>query len=352
MIRPGPRNLITDVAGILVGHAEDAAARSGTTVVLPEQPAVAAAKILGGAPGTREIAGLDPTCLVERVHAVVLSGGSGFGLEAAGGVAAWLATLGRGFPVGPARVPIVPSAILFDLLNGGDKAWGETPPYRRLGIEAARAAGPAFALGNAGAGLGAKAGGLKGGLGSASLVYEERGRTVTVGALAAANPVGSVVMPGSGCFWAWALEQADELGGQTPPAAPLAGNALDHPFPAMGEPALPASTTLAVIATDAALTQAQAERVAIMAHDGFARAIRPVHTPLDGDSVFVLATGQAGPVDPVAGLARLGMLAADCAARAIARGVYEARDLGDLRCYRSVHGAGQRAAASERNKGP
>lgn len=335
MIRPGPRNLITDVEGIAVGNAEDPGARSGTTVVLADAPALAAAEVRGGAPATRGVSALAPGGLVEAVDAVVLSGGSAFGLAAAESIMSWLAARGRGFPVGPTRVPIVVGAILFDLLNGGDKAWGLEPPYRRLGIEAAERAGPAFALGSAGAGLGARAGTLKGGLGSASFVYTEDGQPITVGALVAANPVGSVVIPGTDTFWAWPLEQAGELGGQRPPAHPLRGDALDQEFPAMGG----ANTTIAVVATDATLDRNQAQRLATMAHDGLARAIRPAHTPLDGDTIFVLATGRRGPVSSAAGVARLGMLAADCVARALARGVFEAQDLGDLRSYRTLRAA-------------
>jgi L-aminopeptidase/D-esterase-like protein len=344
MIRVGPRNLITDVAGILVGNAEDHHVRSGVTVVLTDRPAVAAADVRGGAPATRGASALAPHGIVEAADAITLSGGSAFGLDAAGGVMSWLAMHGRGFPVGPARVPIVVGAILFDLLNGGDKAWGEEPPYRHLGAAAAALAGPEFALGNAGAGLGAKAGGLKSGLGSASFVYEDEGLPVVVGAIVAANPVGSVVMPGSPTMWAWALEQQDELGGQPPPTAPLGASALEHAMPGMG----PANTALAVVATDATLTQAQALRLATMAHDGFARAIRPAHTPMDGDVVFALATGRRGPVAPAVGLARLGMLAADCVARAVARGVFEAEALGDLPSYRSVWGSKLRTGASNR----
>ena len=333
MIRPGPRNLITDVPGISVGNAEDRRAVSGVTVVLPEQRAVAGVAALGGAPGTRETDALDPSCLVEAVDAVVIAGGSVYGLDAAGGVASWLGAHGRGYRIGSAVAPIVPAAILFDLANGGDKQWGEEPPYRRLGREAAEAAAADFALGNAGAGLGARAGRLKGGLGSASFVLEGAEGGFAVGALAAVNCLGSVLIPGSRTFWAWPLEQDDEFGGPHPQPAALAGEGLDH---ALDRP-LGASTTLAVIATDLALDKAQAERIAIMAHDGLARAVRPAHTPLDGDCVFVLATGARELLpDPVAGLARLGMLAADCLARAVARGVYEAETLGAMPGYRTL----------------
>ena len=343
MIRPGPRNLITDVPGILVGNAEDHHARSGTTVVLAEETATAAADVRGGAPATRGASALVPGGIVLGADAVTLSGGSAFGLAAAEGVMSWLAARGRGMLFGGSRVPSVVGAILFDLLNGGDKAWGEEPPYRRLGLAASDRAGPAFGLGNAGAGLGAKAGSLKGGLGSASFVYEDQGAPLTVGAIVASNPLGSVVIPGSSTMWAWALEQDGELGGQPPPRAPVHGDALEHAFPGTA----PASTAIAVVATDAALTQAQALRLAMMAQDGFARAIRPSHTPFDGDVIFALATGRRGPLDP-AGLGRLGMLAADCVARAVARGIFEAESLGDLPSYRSVHGARLRTGATDR----
>ncbi len=338
MIRVGPNNLLTDVAGILVGNAEDQGARSGATVVLPERPVIGAVDVRGGAPGTRETDLFDPTCLVDRLDAVVLSGGSAFGLDAASGVVQWLKAQGRGFRVDSAIVPIVPAAILFDLLNGGDKDWGETSPYRSLGTEACVNAAEHFRLGNAGAGLGATIGHeageqIKGGLGSASFVIERQGATVfTVAALAAVNPVGSVLMPGSDVFWAWPFEQECEFGGRRPAAGkgPLP---LDGSFP--GEAG--GNTTLVVVATDARLTKAEASRVAMMAQDGVARAIRPVHTPHDGDTVFALATGAVALSDAAADVARLGMLAADCAARAIARGVYEADDLADIRSYRSLH---------------
>ncbi len=335
MIKPGPRNLITDVDGIAVGNAEDAAARSGTTVVLPDEPAVAAVDVRGGGPGTRETNLMDPSCSVDVVDAGVLSGGSAFGLDAASGASDWLRAEGRGFAVGPVKVPIVPAAILFDLLNGGDTGW-QTPPYRELGRAACAAAGTEFALGNAGAGLGATAADLKGGLGSVSALTDDG---LQVGALVAANPAGSVVMPGSSSFWAWALELANELGGQQAPAA--CELASEHDFVS----ALGANTTIGVVATNARLDKAQAGRLAIMAQDGLARAIRPVHTPFDGDSIFVLATGTRKLPDPAAhSLARIGSLAADCVARAIARGVYLADALGDIESYRTRH-AGASAGA-------
>jgi len=339
MIRPGARNLITDVPGIAVGNAEDHTVRTGVTVVLPETPVVAAIDVRGGAPGTRESDALDPRCLVDRIDAIALSGGSSFGLDAAGGVMSWLHQRGRGFKIRETVVPIVPSAILFDLENGGDKNWGEDAPYRALGRIATDAAGHTFTLGNAGAGLGARAGRLKGGLGSASFLYRPAEGTegdagFTVGALVAVNCIGSVVMPETATFWAWALEQDGEFGGQPPPQHVLSADRLDFPF----DSPRGANTTLAVVATDAALSKAEAGRVAIMAHDGFARAIRPVHTPFDGDSVFVLSTGQKPLANPAADIGRIGMLAADCVARAVARGVFEAETLDNLPSYRAIYG--------------
>jgi len=339
MIRPGPRNLITDVEGIRVGNADDRHVWTGVTVVLPAEPAVAAVDVRGGAPGTRETDALDPSCLVEQIHAIVLSGGSAFGLDAAGAVAASLGARGIGFAVGAARVPIVPSAILFDLLNGGAKDWGAMPPYRDLAVSALAAAaapggGAAFPLGNAGAGYGAKAGRLKGGLGSASAVGADG---LQVGALMAVNPWGSVVMPGSGCFWAWPLEQAAEFGGLRPPTA---GVPLDIELPPDPSAALPgANTTIGVVATNAALSKAEAGRIAIMAQDGVARAIRPAHTPFDGDTVFVLATGSYALAEkrPLA-IAWLGAIAADCVARAIARAVHAADRLGQWPAWRDGRG--------------
>jgi L-aminopeptidase/D-esterase-like protein len=319
--RPGPRNLITDVAGLRVGNAEDAAARTGVTVVLAETPAAASADVRGGAPGTRETDLLEPGRLVGAVDAVVLAGGSVYGLGAADAVTAWLGARGRGFRLreGAPTAPIVPAAILFDLANGGDKAWGEAPPYGRLGATAAAAAAAEFGLGTAGAGYGAMAGALKGGLGSASAVTEDG---YTVGALTAVNSFGSVVAPGGRSFWAAPFEVGGEFGGLGPAA--LAGP-LDDWGLAKTAPAPRENTTLAVVATDAILAPTEARRLAVMAQDGLARAIRPVHTPFDGDVVFALATGRR-PLSEPAGLtlARLGALAADVLARAVARGVHAA----------------------------
>ena len=344
-LRPGPRNLITDVDGIAVGNVQSLAVRSGVTIVLPDARATAAADVRGGAPGTRETDALDPTCLVEAVDGIVLSGGSVYGLEAMSGAVAWLGARGRGYGLGetPRVSPVVPGAVLFDLPNGGDKDWGETPPYRGWGLDACEAAGRDFALGNAGAGAGAMAGNMKGGLGSASVLDG----ALQVGALIAVNPFGSVVMPGTGHFWAAPFEIDGEFGGRgwpsaMPPAAtddPLKGSRLDVAPLAPG-----GNTTIGVVATNAALTKAEARRIAIMAQDGLARAIRPIHSHVDGDTIFTLATGTVAlsdnPLDRLMQLMRIGSLAADCVARAVARGVYAAQDLGDMACYQTRYARG------------
>lgn len=312
------RNLITDVPGLRIGNAGDAALASGVTAVIFDQPAVGSVDVRGGGPGTRETALLDPAQTVQGIDAIALSGGSAFGLDAASGVQAWLREQGRGFAVGSARVPIVPGAILFDLLNGGDKGWGRYPPYRELGYAAAAGSGVDFPIGSVGAGLGATTVNLKGGLGSASAVCED----FTVGALAVVNAAGSVVVGKGPWFWAAAFEQDAEFGGLgLPPSVPQ--DALDAIT--KGKPR--ASTTLAVVATDAVLTKVQAKRLAVMAQDGLARAIYPVHTPLDGDIVFAVSTGIRPLADPMLGLTALGTLAANCLARAVARGVHAATAL-------------------------
>jgi L-aminopeptidase/D-esterase-like protein len=319
------KNLLTDVRGLRVGNADDAALKSGVTVVLCDEPAIASVHIAGGAPGTRETDLLAPEHTVERVDAVVLSGGSAFGLDAASGVMSGLAAAGRGFAVGPARVPIVPAAILFDLLNGGDKAWGSDPPYRSLGAAALAAAGYDFALGSAGAGMGATTANLKGGLGSASAIADGR---FTIGALVAVNAVGQATIGDGPHFWAAPFEVDGEFGNLGLPS-PFPAGAFDLRHKARPNPA--ANTTIAVVATDARLTKAEAKRVAIMAHDGMARALWPTHTPFDGDTVFAVATGHApltnGPLD----LTAIGVTAAACLARAIARALYAASPApGDL----------------------
>lgn len=313
-ITPGPRNLITDVTGLHVGHASDAARKTGATVLLGTRPFVAGVHVMGGAPGTRETDLLAPDKTVQEADALVLSGGSAFGLDAASGVADALRAQGRGFAVGDQTVPIVPAAILFDLLNGGDKSWS-TNPYGALGREALAAAGPEFALGSVGAGTGALTADLKGGLGSASVCWNG----YTVGALVAVNALGRTTVGPGRHFWAAPFEMNGEYGGH--------GHA-----PTFDPTALPAlkgdsgrNTTIAIVATDAPLTQAEVTRMAIAAHDGIARAIYPAHTPMDGDLVFAASAGTA----PATGgtpqtLLMLGNLAALCLSRAIARGIHEA----------------------------
>jgi len=313
------RNLITDVAGVRVGHADDARLASGVTAVLFDEPAVAAVDVRGGAPGTRETDLLEPHRTVERIDAVVLSGGSAFGLDAPSGVQAWLREQGRGFAIGDIRVPIVCGAVLFDLLNGGDKNWGRFPPYREFGYAAAAAAGADFALGTAGAGFGATTVNLKGGLGSASAVTRDGH---TVGALAAVNACGSANVGSGPHFWAAPFELNSEFGGLGFPAAVPAAALTPHAKGRPGE-----NTTIAIVATDAALGKAQAKELAVIAQDGFARAIYPAHTTLDGDTVFAAATGRRPLKDLVNELTELGAIAANTLARAVARAVFEARAL-------------------------
>lgn len=327
MSRTGPNNDLSDVFGLSVGHAEDARARTGVTVMLAETPVIAAVDVRGGGACTRETDVMNPGGLVETVDAVVLSGGSVYGLAAADGVCAALGAEGRGFGLvsapGVPNSPIVPAACLYDLANEGDKGWGVEPPYRRLGINAYRAAkaGGPVGLGRVGAGLGAMAGTLPGAIGSASVLTEDG---VTVAALAAVNCFGSVRMPSSEAYWAYPFELDGEFGGACPPAD-YALTPEDWGLAKLN-PGARTQTTLAVVATDADLSRDETRRFCVMGQDGLARSIRPVHSPFDGDVVFGLATGaQAIDADirPYQ-LARLGSLAADCLARAVARGVHAA----------------------------
>jgi len=313
------RNLLTDVPGVLVGNAHDARAATGVTVAVFEQSVVASVATLGGAPGDRAVTLLEPEMTRGMIDAIVLSGGSAFGLDAASGVQALMREKGRGFRVRDARVPIEPGAILFDLLNGGDKSWDRYPPYRELGYQAAQAASLDFALGSAGAGLGATVANLKGGLGSASARTADG---ITVGALVVVNAVGSVTIGDGPHFWAAPFEEEKEFGGRGWPKAFGAG---DLGLRSKGGERQ--ATTIALVATDAKLHKAQAHRLAVMAQTGMARAIYPVHTPLDGDVLFVAATGKKELADPLHTLTQLGAIAANVTARAIARGVYEASAL-------------------------
>ncbi len=322
--QPGPLDLITDVAGLRVGQADDARVRTGVTVILPDDRADCAVDVRGGGPGTRETDALDAWNLVHSADAVVLSGGSVYGLAAADGVATWLGAHGRGFAMvrqpGVPPSPIVPAAILFDVADGGDKNWGMNPPYRELGIRAVEAASRSVRLGTVGAGYGAGAGALKGGVGSASLLTHDG---MTIGAIVAVNSAGSTTVPGDRHFWAGAFEMNHEFGGLGPGAALVPGEDWGL---AKVNPGARANTTIACVATDVSLDPDELKRVAIMAQDGLARAIRPVHSPFDGDVVFALSTArrqQGGPSRPFT-VARIGAAAADVLARAVARGVYEA----------------------------
>ena len=283
---------------------------------------------MGGAPGTRETDLLAPDKTVERVDALVLSGGSAFGLDAASGVADALRAQGRGFAVGDQNVPIVPGAILFDLINGGDKNWPENP-YKTLGKQALSAADSSFEIGTFGAGTGATTANLKGGLGSASVVLPSGH---TVGALVAVNALGAATVGDSPHFWAAPFEVNGEFGGLGPAAT--------YPEPHMPPTKLAqhANTTIAIIATDAALTQAQCTRLATAAHDGFARALFPSHTPMDGDAIFAASTGARALEDPITETLYLGHAGAIVMARAIARAVFSATPAkGDLLpCWSSL----------------
>ncbi len=316
--------------GVTIGHAEDPRAATGVSAILFERPAVASISTLGGAPAGRDTALLEPEMTIEQVDALILSGGSGFGLDAAGGAMAALVAMDRGFLIRAVRVPIVPQAILFDLLNGGEKPWltrdglaaGEAamPPYWQLGHQAIVAAGPAFALGSVGAGLGATTANLKGGFGTASM---ENARGFKVQAFVAVNAIGSATIGDSPHFWAAPYERDEEFGGLgMPPTMPPEALRL-HTKGHAREPA----TTIGAVVTNAMLTKPQAKRLAIMAQDGLARALRPAHAPMDGDTIFAAATGEIALSDPAYDLTRLGMLAADCVARAIAIGVYQATAL-------------------------
>jgi L-aminopeptidase/D-esterase-like protein len=312
------RNLITDVAGLRIGNAHDAALASGVTVALFDDTAVVSCAVLGGAPGTRETDILEPDKMVPGIHAVVLSGGSAFGLDAASGVQAYLREQGIGFPVGPARVPLVSQAVAFDLNNGGDKEWGRYPPYRELGYEAATRAGLDFDLGTAGGGYGATTANLKGGLGSVSAITSSGH---AVGALVIVNSIASSIIGDGPHFWAGAFEEGEEFGG--------------HGHPAKVDPSMRGliwkggpqpATTIALVATDAILTKAQAKRLAVSSHAGIARGLRFSHALYDGDTVFAAATGRK-PLQDQVDFTHITAAAADCLTRAIARGVFEATRL-------------------------
>jgi len=321
-MKPGKQNSITDIAGISVGNASDAKLKSGVTALICDAPYTASVAVHGGAPGTRDTELLSPENTVDGVDAIVLSGGSAFGLDAPSGVQGWLREKGRGFAVGAVNVPIVPSAILFDLINGGDKKWGKFPPYRGFGWEAAENAGKDFETGSAGAGTGALVAGLKGGLGTASLTLENG---ITIAALFAVNALGSPLIADSPHFHAAAFEQNGEFGGLgLPSPLPDHADGLDIKFRETTTSG--SNTTIGIVATDAKLTKAEARRLAIAAHDGIARALWPAHTPFDGDLVFALATGKSGITPSMNDWIDLSAHASSVSSRAIARGVYDAQE--------------------------
>lgn len=314
-MRVGTNNLITDVAGISVGQSEDQTLKSGVTAVVGDAPFTAGVSVMGGAPGTRETDLLAPDKWVREVDALVLSGGSAFGLDAASGVMDGLRNDKRGFQVGEVNVPIVPAAIIFDLLNGGDKNWGANP-YPDLGARAYANRGQDIALGSHGAGIGAIAGDVKGGVGSASIILDSG---ITIGALVVVNSLGSPCVEGQRNFWAAPWEVDGEFGDLGLPAtyAPLNTPAIPKLNVAEG-----GNTTIAVVATDAPLHKSACQRMATAAQDGIGRAIVPAHTPFDGDLVFGLSThqwqGEMGVIDPI----MIGHAASICLTRAIARAVY------------------------------
>jgi len=332
-------SVITDVGGIRVGqhHRVDADATlgsgwaSGTTVVLTPPGTVGAVDGRGGAPGTRETDLLDPSNSVRHVDAVVLSGGSAYGLAAADGVMRWLEEHGRGVAMEGGVVPIVPAAVVYDLPVGG---W-QCRPTAAFGYSAAEAAGTEVALGTVGAGAGARVGVLKGGVGTASVTLESG---VTVGAIVVVNAAGEVIDTATGL--PWQADQVEEFGLTRPPADQIAA------FAARNVEFGPLNTTIAVIATDAALSPAGCRRIAIAAHDGLARTIRPCHTPLDGDTVFALATGAVEvPPDPetpasmspeVSLITAVGAAAADVLARAVLVGVLAAESVAGIPTYRDT----------------
>jgi len=312
-------NLLTDIDGVAVGHATDLRLGSGVTAIIFDEPAIASGSVLGGAPGGRDTALLDPSMTVQAVDAFVLSGGSAFGLDAAGGVQAGLRQIGRGFEVGTVKVPIVPQAILMDLLNGGDKDWGLHSPYRDMGYDAFRNAEKgAFALGTVGAGTGATTATFKGGIGSASAVTSSGHR---IAALLAVNAMGSATLGEGRHFWAAPFERDGEFGGIGFPQ-----HVTDNDTAMRIKGVRLTATTIGVIVTDAVLTKAQAHRLSIMAHDGLARAVLPAHLPGDGDTIFSASTGRK-PMHDLSAFAELCHLATLVTARSVARGVYEATAL-------------------------
>ena len=329
-------NLLTDIPGLRVGNIYDERIISGVTAVIFDCDTVASSITRGGAPGTRDSDLLRPEMSIQGVHAVLLSGGSLFGLDAAGGAAAFLREAGHGLKISGQIIPIAVQAITFDLLNGGDKAWGQEPVYWRMGWQAAEAAtAEPFDLGSAGGGYGVTTANFKGGLGSASAMTSSG---ICVAAIVLVNAVGSVTIGNGPWFWAAPFERGNEFGGYGQPPHPPQDALM---LKVKGE--TPPSTTIALVVTDAVLTKPQTLRLATMADDGLARAVRPAHAPMDGDTVFAVATLDKPLRNQLSELMEVGALAADCLARAIARGVYQARIPSDAYTgppsFIDVHGA-------------
>jgi len=303
-----------DIPGIQVGNAHEEALKSGVTAVLFEEPAIASMAVHGGAPGTFDTTLLDPQFSVDKVDGVFLCGGSAFGLEAGSGIQAAMREQGRGFKVGSVNIPIVPGAILFDLLNGGKKDWHRFSPYRDLGYAAAKAAGESFAIGSQGAGYGALVAELRGGLGAASTTLKGG---IKVSALMAVNALGSPLIGDGPHFQAALFEQDAEFGGLGLPAHEQESH--NHLRIKLRR-AVGTNTTIGMVITNAPLDKAGCKRLAVAAHDGIARAIWPAHTPMDGDLIFAVSTGTTGQFDELT----LSAAATSVVARSIALGVYEA----------------------------
>jgi D-aminopeptidase len=320
-VSTGPLNLLTDIGGLRVGHVNNADIATGVTAIVFDVANIAACVVRGGAPGGRGTSDLEPEMLIGGIDVCLLSGGSVFGLDAAGGAVSYLRSQNRGLAIGAVRVPIAVQAITFDLLNGGNKDWGRMPPYWEMGYRATEVAAiGAFPLGSVGGGYGATTATLKGGLGSASTLTASG---VRIAAIAVVNAVGTATIGDGPHFWAAPFEIGNEFGGLGHPS---------HLSPRDRAPRMkrgtPPSTTIALVVTDAILTKAETKRLAIMADDGLARAVRPAHAPMDGDTLVAVSTLQKA-VDtrsPVA-LTELGQAAGDCLARAIARGVFAASAL-------------------------
>ncbi|NKB51373.1 MAG: peptidase T4 [Rhizobiaceae bacterium] len=331
MSKPGPRNLITDIAGLRVGNADDAKVKSGTTALICDVENTASVHVMGGAPGSRETDLLSPENTVQSVDAFFLSGGSAFGLEAGTGLQSALVEQNRGFEIHGLRVPIIPGAIIFDLTNGGDVDWGTKSPYADLGYQAAQNAAEEFDIGSHGAGYGAWTGGpgpgLKGGLGSASTIMPNG---VTIGALTVVNALGAPTVGNSPCFWAAPFEHGDEFGGLGCANVPTQESRATR-IKFRDNQAYGANTVIGIIATDAPLTKAECKRLAVLAHDGIARALWPAHTPLDGDLVFAVSTGAVGNSPTIGEQIEMSAIAASTMSRAVARGVHAAKHTeGDL----------------------